>query len=62
MSRIYELAVLFLITSALLFVVFRQRRRTIHSFRIWLWCEGLPMGLGIFVMLVGLWLLLSVFM
>jgi hypothetical protein len=60
-SHLLEFAGLLLGTLVLMAFVFIQRRATIRHFRMWLFCEGLPIGMGIFLVLGLIWLFLTLF-
>lgn len=49
-----DLALLVPVTLVILLTIFGQRRRTIGRWRTWMACEGVPIGLLIFVILAVL--------
>jgi hypothetical protein len=54
-----DAAVLVGVTLVLLVFIYRQRRSALRSFRMWLFCEGLPIGLAVLGVLAAIWLLLG---
>jgi len=54
-----DLGLLIPVTAVIVFLVFTQRRTSVGGWRTWFACEGLPLGIGVYV---GLALLRGLFM